>query len=78
MSDSNNTSPNSSVDSQAYEAAILKRASSGISSVSVDGMSTSFQSVDQQLKALSALKRLEASKNPLGAMRIFKVTNQEH
>ena len=77
MPNSNNTSPNSSIDSQQYEEAVLKRAASGVSSISVDGMSTSYQSVDQQLKALSALKKLEASKNPLGAMRIFKVTNTE-
>lgn len=77
MSNSNNNSSNS-IDSHQYEEAILKRAASGVSSISVDGMSTSYQSIDQQLKAISALKKLEASKNPLGAMRIFKVTNQEH
>ena len=76
MSDSN-TSSNSSIDSQQFQEAILRRAASGVSSISVDGMSTSYQSIDQQLKAISALQRLEASKNPLGAMRIFKVTNQE-
>lgn len=77
MPNSTNNSSNF-IDSQQYEEAILRRAAKGISSISVDGMSTSYQSVDQQLKALSALKKLEASKNPLGAMRIFKVTNQEH
>lgn len=76
MSDSN-TSSNSSIDSQQFQEAILRRAASGVSSISVDGMSTSYQSIDQQIKAISALQRLEASKNPLGAMRIFKVTNQE-
>jgi len=76
MPNSDNNSINS-IDSQKLEEAILKRAASGVSSISTDGISTSYQSVDQQLKALSALKKLEASKNPLGAMRIFKVTNTE-
>ena len=77
MPDSNNNSLNS-IDSQKLEEAILKRAASGVSSISTDGISTSYQSIDQQLKAISALQRLEASKNPLGAMRVFKVKNQEH
>lgn len=58
------------------EESLAKRASSGVSSVSVDGMSTSFQSLDSQVKALSALKKAEASKNPLGALKIFKIKSQ--
>lgn len=77
MSDTDSTSFNS-IDSQRLQEGILRRASTGVSSVSVDGMSTSFQSVDQQLKALSALKKMEAAKNPLGALRVFKVRNTEH
>lgn len=72
MPNSNNNSSNS-IDSQQFQEAILKRAASGVSSISVDGMSTSYQSIDQQLKAISALQRLEASKNPLGAIKLFKV-----
>lgn len=75
MSDSNNNLA-SSIDSA--QDSIVERLSKGaVSSVSVDGMSTSYQSLDQQLKALSALRRLEAAKNPLGAMKIFKVKNTE-
>ena len=77
MPNSDNTSSNSSIDSTQFQEAILKRAASGVSSISTDGISTSYQSIDQQLKAISALQRLEASKNPLGAMRVFKVTNTE-
>lgn len=77
MPNSDNNSSNS-IDSTQFQEAILKRAASGVSSISTDGISTSYQSIDQQLKAISALQRLEASKNPLGAMRVFKVKNQEH
>lgn len=61
---------------QRLEQAISKRIATGVQSVSVDGMTTSFQSLDSQLKALSALKKLEAGRNPLGAMKIFKVKNE--
>lgn len=76
MSDSNNNNLTNSIDS-AQEAIVTRLSKGAVSSVSVDGMSTSFQSLDQQIKALSALRRLEAAKNPLGCIRIFKVTNTE-
>lgn len=70
-----NENNNSDVIEQ-VENAIVRRASSGVQSISVDGMSTSFQSLDSQVKALSALKKAEASKNPLGALKIFKIKSQ--
>lgn len=73
MPNSNNNSSLNSTDEQQVQEAIIKRAVSGISSVSVDGMSTSFQSLDTQLKALQTLKKMEASKNPLAAIKLFKV-----
>ena len=64
--------PNTPSEKQVQEA-VLKRAATGIASVSVDGMSTTYQSLDTQLKALQTLKKMEASKNPLAAIKIFKV-----
>ena len=55
------------------EQAITQRVISGVQSASVDGMSTSYQSLDQQLKALSALQRNRAAANPLGALKMFKI-----
>ena len=53
---------------------ISKRiASGGVQSVSVDGMSASYSSLKEQLEALSELKKLQASKKPLAAIKIFKV-----
>lgn len=71
-----NENVTSEITEQQLEQAISKRIATGVQSVSVDGMSTSFQSLDSQLKALSMLKKLEASRNPLGAMKIFKVKNE--
>ena len=55
------------------EQAIQQRIISGVQSVSVDGMSTSYQSLDSQMKALSALSQYQAAKNPLGAIKLFKI-----
>jgi len=68
---SENTS--SETTEQQIERAVTKKIISGVQSVSVDGMTTSFQSLDSQMKALSALKKMQASQNPLGTMKIFKV-----
>ena len=69
MSDNSNTNS----DLNKVTEAIVKHATSGVQSISVDGMSASYQSLDQQLKALSALQKQQASKNPLAAIKIFKV-----
>ena len=45
----------SQITEKQIEQAIAGRISSGVQSVSVDGMTTSFQSLDSQLKALSYL-----------------------
>lgn len=53
---------------------ISKRiASGGVQTVSVDGMSASYSSLKDQLEALSALQKQKASKNPLAAIKIFKI-----
>lgn len=70
---SENTS--SETTDQQIERAVTKKIISGVQSVSVDGMTTSFQSLDSQMKALSALKKMQASQNPLGTMKIFKVNS---
>ena len=70
---SENTS--SETTEQQIERAVTKKIISGVQSVSVDGMTTSFQSLDSQMKALSALKKMQASQNPLGTMKIFKVNS---
>ena len=56
--------------------AIENRLATGVSSVSVDGMSTSYASLNDQLKALSELKKLQAAKTPLGCFKIFKVRSE--
>ena len=65
----------SQITEKQIEQSIAGRIGSGIQSVSVDGITTSFQSLDSQLKALSALKKMQAAQNPLGTMKIFKVKN---
>ena len=70
MAESNNSV---NITTEQLEQAIAQRAVSGVQSVSVDGMSTSYQSLDQQLKALSALQKAQAAKNPLGALKAFKI-----
>lgn len=70
MADSNN---NVNITNEQLEQAIAQRAVSAVQSVSVDGMSSSYQSLDQQLKALSALQKARAARNPLGALKIFKI-----
>ena len=59
------------------EQAIAARIASGVQSVSVDGISTSYQSLDSQMKALSALSQYQAAKNPLAALRIFRVKSTD-
>ena len=62
-------------DEQIEQAAqqIVQRVQGGVDSVTVDGMSTKFNSLDSQLKALSSLQKLQAAKNPLGCVKIFEV-----
>ena len=64
---------NVNITNEQLEQAIAKRAVSAVQSVSVDGMSSSYQSLDQQLKALSALQKAQAARNPLGALKFFKI-----
>ena len=65
-----NVTPN---DIQQAESAFVQRVQSGVDSVSVDGLSTKYQSLDQQIKGLQELARLQAARNPLGCLRIFEV-----
>ena len=65
-----NVTPN---DVQQAESAFVQRVQSGVDSVSVDGLSTKYQSLDQQIKGLQELARLQAARNPLGCLRIVEV-----
>ena len=65
-----NVTPN---DIQQAESAFVQRVQSGVDSVSVDGMSTKYQSLDQQIKGLQELARLQAARNPLSCLKIFEV-----
>lgn len=65
-----NVTPN---DVQQAESAFVQRVQSGVDSVSVDGLSTKYQSLDQQIKGLQELARLQAARNPLGCLKIFEV-----
>ena len=65
-----NVTPN---DVQQAESAFVQRVQSGVDSVSVDGLSTKYQSLDQQIKGLQELARLQAARNPLGCVGIYQV-----
>lgn len=65
-----NVTPN---DVQQAESAFIQRVQSGVDSVSVDGLSTKYQSLDQQIKGLQELARLQAARNPLGCIGIYQV-----
>ena len=65
-----NVTPN---DVQQAESAFVQRVQSGVDSVSVDGLSTKYQSLDQQIKGLQELARLQAARNPLSCLKIFEV-----
>ena len=65
-----NVTPN---DVQQAESAFIQRVQSGVDSVSVDGLSTKYQSLDQQIKGLQELARLQAARNPLSCLKIFEV-----
>lgn len=69
----NNNLNVTTADVQQAESAFIQRVQSGVDSVSVDGLSTKYQSLDQQIKGLQELARLQAARNPLGCLRIFEV-----
>ena len=62
-------------DEQIQQAAanIVQRVQSGVDSVSVDGVSTKYQSLNEQLEALKSLQKLQAARNPLGCVGIYQV-----
>ena len=70
MDNNLNVTPN---DVQQAESAFIQRVQSGVDSVSVDGLSTKYQSLDQQIKGLQELARLQAARNPLSCLKIFEV-----
>ena len=70
MSDNLNITP---ADVQQAADAIVQRVQSGIDSVSVDGVSTKYQSLNEQLEALKSLQKLQAARNPLGCVGIYQV-----
>lgn len=72
MSNTSNNSLNSNVEQQVQEA-VLKRIASGVQSAAVDGMSTSYQNPETLVKALFAIQKQQASKNPLAAIKLFKI-----
>ena len=69
----NNNLNVTTADVQQAESAFVQRVQSGVDSVSVDGLSAKYQSLDQQIKGLQELARLQAARNPLGCLRIFEV-----
>lgn len=71
----NNSNPIS--EEQILHSISQRIASGGVQSVSVDGMSANYSSLKDSLEALAMLKKLQASKNPLGTLRIFKVKHTE-
>ena len=70
MSDNLNITP---ADIQQAADAIVQRVQSGVDSVSVDGVSTKYQSLNEQLEALKSLQKLQAAKNPLACIGIYQV-----
>ena len=71
MTDNNNLVSNDDI--QQAAANIVQRVQSGVDSVSVDGVSTKYQSLNEQLEALKSLQKLQAARNPLGCVGIYQV-----
>ena len=58
---------------QTAAANIVQRVQSGVESASVDGQSTKYASLNEQLEALKSLQKLQAARNPLGCVGIYQV-----
>lgn len=71
MTDNSNLVSNDDI--QQAAAQIVQRVQSGVDSVSVDGVSTKYQSLNEQLEALKSLQKLQAARNPLGCVGIYQV-----
>ena len=71
MTDNSNLVSNDDIQQAAD--AIVQRVQSGVDSVSVDGVSTKYQSLNEQLEALKSLQKLQAARNPLGCVGIYQV-----
>ena len=71
MTDNDNLVTNDDI--QQAAAQIVQRVQSGVDSVSVDGVSTKYQSLNEQLEALKSLQKLQAARNPLGCIGIYQV-----
>ena len=71
MTDNDNLVSNDDI--QTAAANIVQRVQSGVDSVSVDGVSTKYQSLNEQIEALKSLQKLQAARNPLGCICIYQV-----
>ena len=71
MTDNDNLVSNDDI--QTAAANIVQRVQSGVDSVSVDGVSTKYQSLNEQIEALKSLQKLQAARNPLGCIGIYQV-----
>ena len=71
MTDNDNLVSNDDI--QQAAANIVQRVQSGVDSVSVDGVSKKYQSLNEQLEALKSLQKLQAARNPLGCVGIYQV-----
>ena len=71
MTDNSNLVSNDDIQQAAD--AIVQRVQSGVDSVSVEGVSTKYQSLNEQLEALKSLQKLQAARNPLGCVGIYQV-----
>ena len=71
MTDNDNLVTNDDI--QQAAANIVQRVQSGVESASVDGQSTKYASLNEQLEALKSLQKLQAARNPLGCVGIYQV-----
>ena len=71
MTDNSNLVTNDDIQQAASN--IVQRVQSGVESASVDGQSTKYASLNEQLEALKSLQKLQAARNPLGCIGIYQV-----
>lgn len=64
-------------DNTNLESTIQAQAARGIQSVTIDGMTTTFSSVQQAIQADQYLSKKKAARNPLSNIGLFKIKNTE-
>ena len=62
---------------QSAEEKILENIANPVNTYEVDGEKTALKDPAKQLEALAAFRKLRAARNPLGAIRAFRIPSGE-